>query len=424
MGLFSRNKVKEEKTIVKRNNEETIDEAQRPAWSYSPNGLGFSLSSYNTNPETLSAFFGGVELISNSVAEVPILVKDYKTKEVIEDHPIITALKYGRINKFNLIKQLVHDVYVYGNGLAYIDRGPNGVKEIIYCPRGSYNILADPVKMRVYYQIPFIKDGATLDSSNVIHIFKNSKDGLTGKGIGEYASLLFPLASAADKSALQFFDSGGNVNGILQSKKFLDTEEKIEAWNEWNNAFRGTHKNGNIVILGNDWEYKQVGVSQKDSQQLETREFNVLEICRYLNISPILLSVNSGATYNNIEQAQLDLVIHTLLPLIELIEEEFNKKVIRPNERGKYYIDFQEENIMFSDRSSTANYFTSLVKNGVISINEARKSLNYTEKEGCDELIIAYTNVNDNKVDGKDENNDENDKNNDQNDDKNKDEKE
>ena len=93
------------------------------------------------------------------------------------------------------------------------------------------------------------------------------------------------------------------------------------------------------------------------------------------------------------------MVIHTLLPLIELIEEEFNKKLIRPSERKKIIIDFDEDKIMFSDKTSTANYYSTLVKNGLISINEARIAMGYTEKEGCDDLIIPYTNISDNKVD-------------------------
>lgn len=395
MALFSR-KNKEIKRMA-----DPAEEPQRPEWAYTPGGYSFNLARYSDNPEALSAFFGGVELISNSIAEIPILIKNIKNKQILDNHPLIDALKYGQISKFNLIKQLIHDIYVNGNGVAYIERDINAdVKSITYCKPGSYTIFINELTGKVLYQITLPgKNTITVDGSSVIHIFKNSTNGLVGRGIGSYANITFPLSSATDRSALEFFDSGGNVSGILQAKRQLDTEEKIEARDAWNNAFRGKSKNGNVAILGNDFEYKQVGISQKDAQMIESREFNVLEICRYLNISPVLLGVKAGSTYNNIEQAQLELVIHTLLPLIELIEEEFNKKLIRPSERKKIIIDFDEDKIMFSDKTSTANYYSTLVKNGLISINEARIAMGYTEKEGCDDLIIPYTNINDNKVD-------------------------
>jgi len=400
MGIFSR-KNKE----IKRN----TDEIQRPEHStmYSQRGKTFNLSDWSiTDPETISSFFGGVELISSQISNIKICVKDIETKEIVKDHPVIKALYNSKLTKFMLIKQLIHDIYINGNGIAYIKREMNGdPKEIVYCPPGTYTILYNEMNNTIGYQIPFLTGSQLLDSSNVIHLFKNSKNGRIGVGISKYANIIIPLSSAADKSALAFYDSGCNLNYILQGNRILDTEEKMEAYNEMTNAFRGGNKNGNFAVLGNDFEIKPIGISQKDAQCIETRQFNVLEICRYLNINPILLGINTGSTYNNIEQAQADLVIHTLLPLINLIEEEFNRKLIRPSQRAKYAVDFEEETIMFSDKASTANYYTSLVKNGLMSINEARAAMGYVEKPGCDDLIIPYTNINDNRVnnDGKEE---------------------
>lgn len=393
MGLFNRKKDIEIVAINRDNNESS---SQSPALV--PSGLSFLIDNYTTNPESISAFFGGVELISNSIAEVPILVKNIEDNLIVKDHPVISALKYGRFNKFNLIKQMIHDLYLFGDGFAYIERDVNGdVKNLKYIPYNDCTMWIDEVKRDVYYTVNYINK-KKIEDANMIHIFKNSKNGLTGIGLKKYASIVFPLAAATDKAALEFFDAGGNISGILQSKKNLDTEEKIEALNSWNSTFRGNAKNGNVAVIGNDFEYKQVGISQKDAQMIESRQFNVLEVCRYLNINPVLLGVNSGSSYNSIEQAQLDLVIHTLLPLIELIEEEFNKKLIRPSQRNNFYVDFDEEKIMFADRSSTANYYTTLVKNGIISINEARMSLGYTEKDGASDLIIPFTDINANKV--------------------------
>lgn len=401
MGLFSRKNKQEIKREGVQEQMQVPEHVTRAYTGYYQRGSTYNINSWTTDPETISAFFGGVELISSQIANIPIYVRDKEKLEIVENHQITNILKYGKLSKFNFIKQLIHDIYVNGNGIAYIKRDISGSpKELIYCPPTTYTIWENGLTHEVYYQIPFIRGGDYLDPSSVIHIFKNSKNGLIGIGINKYASITIPLSSAADKSALQFYDSGGNINGILQGKRILDTEEKMEAYNEWTNAFRGGNRNGNIAVIGNDFEYKQVGVSQKDAQSLETRQFNVLEICRYLNINPILLGIQAGSTYNNIEQAQMDLVIHTLLPLINLIEEEFNRKLIKPSERGKYMIDFDEDKIMFTTKSDSANYLTTLTKNGIISVNDAREALGFAKKPGCDNLIIPYTNINDNKVDG------------------------
>ena len=409
MGIFSRKKQENLNVTVKNTKGEDFQEVLVGKYHYSPPGKVFNLKNFADDPESLSAFFGGIELISNSISSCPIFVKQYSDEQPVKNHPIMLALKYGRMTKFNFIKQLIHDVYVYGNGLACIKRDINGdVKELIYCPPRSYAIYTNEVTMEVFYKIPKLFGETLLDSNSVIHIYKNSIDGMSGISIPSYAKIVLPLASAADKSALQFYDSGCNLNYIVQGKKILDTEEKMDIYNEMTNAFRGGNKNGNFAVIGNDLEVKTLGLSQKDAQALETRQYNITEIARYLNISPVLLGISAGSTYNNIEQAQIELVIHTLLPLINLIEEEFNRKLIRPSQRDKYYIDFDEDKLMFATKNDTANYLTTLTKNGIISVNESRKMLGFVERPDCDELIIPYTNINDNKIDGKEDNKEDN----------------
>lgn len=87
------------------------------------------------------------------------------------------------------------------------------------------------------------------------------------------------------------------------------------------------------------------------------------------------------------------------MPLLSLIEEEFNRKLLLPSEKD-IYIDFVEDKLMLASKTDRANYYTTLVKNGVISINEARKELGYNPKEGADDLMVAFSDPNQNKITG------------------------
>ena len=63
-------------------------------------------------------------------------------------------------------------------------------------------------------------------------------------------------------------------------------------------------------------------------------------------------------------------------------------------------IDISEEDIVRSDKQSQVNYLSTLVDKGIISRNEARKQLGYAPVEGGDELMIAYSDPNQNKITG------------------------
>lgn len=391
MALFSR-KPKQEEPVT-----ENRDNTQSTEVSTIPVGLSFLLNRRAPNVEAVSAFFGGVELISNSIASIPIEVRSKSDNEIVS-HPLYTVLKTGNMTKFMLIKSLIQDAYKYGDGLAYIKRSSTGIPvEIIYRPNGTMSIMYNEQTRQLYYIDPSIKRGK-IEPINVLHIYKNTKNGVTGIGLPVYAMKALGIAAATDDAAKDFFASGCNINGVLKSNKPLTSAQKLDIRNSWIAAFNGPN-GSNVGVLGNDLEYQQVGLNSTDSQMLESREFNVLEICRYLNINPILLGVQGGTAYKSLEEAQQELIIHTLIPLLSLIEEEFNRKLLLPSE-DNLYIDFLEDKITLAAKIDKANYYTTLVKNGIITINEARKELDYQPKEGADDLMVAFSDPNQNKITG------------------------
>lgn len=392
MGIFNRNKPKQEPVTENRDNE--------PKDSYSiPVGLEFLTSFLSRGEATaISAFFGGLQLISSTIASIPIHVKDSNTGEIIS-HPLYSAFDNGLQSKFTIMKQIVWDMYVHGNGLFYIRRAPDGTPiELIYCSHGSYSIMYNELKRELYYLIPSISK-KKVEPINVIHLVLNSKDGINGKGIPSYAKNLLDIALATDNHAKSYFEHGASISGILKSTRQMDTKQKLDAKASWESV-HGAGKSGGIAVLGNDWTYEPVANNANDSEMLQTREFNAKSVCQYLNIDPLLLGIDSASSYNSIEQAQLSFLSHCIYPLIALIESEFNRKLIKPSEKGKIIIDLDESHIMFADKSATANYYSTLTKNGIMTINEVRHFLNLQPKEGCDDLIIPFTDINANKVNG------------------------
>lgn len=400
MALFNRNKPKP----VEENIEKRSDEQQE---SYTvPVGLDFLLPYISKGEATaVSAFFSGIQLISSTIASIPIHIRDFKTGDIIS-HSIDAALDSGLQSKFTIMKQIIWDLYVHGNGIFYIKRSADGSPvELVYCPHGTYTIMYNSVKRDLYYLIPFVSK-KKIEPINVIHLLMNSTDGVNGKGIPLYAKQILDIALATDKHAKNYFENGANIDGILKSNKPLTSAQKLDIKQSWQTV-HGAGKQGGIAVIGNDMDYTAIGSSANDAQMLETRKFNAEEVCRYLCIDPILLGISGASAYNSIEQSQLAFLSHCIYPLISLIESEFNRKLIKPSEKGKIYIDFDENHIMFADKSATANYYSTLVKNGIMTINEARHNLGFTPMEGGDELVIPFTDLSQNTVGGQNNNTDE-----------------
>lgn len=393
MGIFSRNKNKD---IEKRDNE-TPQETPSTEVSV-PVGLEFLFNRSKGDATSVSAYFAALEIISNTIATIPIHIRKSEDNEIIKNHSLDFVWNSGLQTKFMLIKSLVWDMLSYGDGIAYIKRASDGTPiELIYCPHGSYSIMYNESSRQLYYLIPSIKK-SKIEPINVLHFVKNSTNGVLGKGVGSYALQSLNLAKATNKSAEKFFDSGCKIDGVLTSTQPMGQKQKQDAKESWEKIYGSYGTGGGIAVLGNDWKYQTISQNGAESQMLESREFNITELARYFTISPTLLGDLSHTQYGSLEAAQADFIAHTLLPMISMIQDELNRKLLKPSERGKVIIDLDEDHIYLSDKSSTATYLSTLTTNGILSINEARHILGYQPIDGGDKHVIPYTDISQNTI--------------------------
>ena len=144
-------------------------------------------------------------------------------------------------------------------------------------------------------------------------------------------------------------------------------------------------------------DYKPIQLSATDSQLLESRLFNVQDIARFFGVSPVLLGDLTHSNYNTIEATQNQFVLHTLMPYIVMIEEEFTRKLIKPSEEG-LEVNLDETAILKADKSAMASYYSTLLQNGVLCVNEVRKELGFSPIEGGDKHTVAYTDISQNTI--------------------------
>jgi len=353
---------------------------------------------------SLSSVFAAVEIISNSIAELPINVKtrqDNKS-DIVYDHNLYNVFNNNVQTKYMLMKMLIVDMLLYGNGLAYIERDNNGKPvSIIYCEHGTYNIYYDRLTRDLYYTIQGINNGR-IEPINVIHFVKNSKDGVNGIGILNYAKNTIELSKFTEKTSRDYFSGNCHLNGVLSTESKINTQQQREqirdAWIQAN----GNNGTG-IAVLEYGMKYQPVSSNAKEAQMLESRLFNLQEVARFFSINPVLLGDLSHSSYSTIEASLLEFVLHTLMPYIKLVEDELTRKLILPSEKA-LYIDLDDNFILKSDKQSQANYLTTLKNAGIITINEARQQLGLNPMENCDVLMVNYTNI-DNNIINKDRDN-------------------
>lgn len=370
---------------------------EQPSISYEQhvaNSLSFPFLNFNESPYTLSAFHRCVELISSSVANLPIAVlfiDKQGNKKQRNNHRLNVVFQNMLLTRYQFVHNLVKDVITSGNAFAYIHRDSGGnVKQITYMQPTEVQVVYNKQKGELYYQIPSISK-QKIEPYDMLHLAMNSKDGIVGTSTLSLMNRTLKGAGYAEKTALNLFENNGqSPRGILTVESQLSPKQREDIKSNWASNLSS---NGVCVLQGN-MRYQSLSATANDQQLLESRKFHQEQICQFLGIPPQLLGMGEP---KNIEELTNQFLTFTLQPIITLLEEEFTRKLFAPSEKN-FRIDLDENSMLRMSKSAQAAFFSSMTERGILSVNEARLELGYESRKGCDNLIIPFTDINMNKI--------------------------
>lgn len=367
--------------------------------------LNFSGLRNQYSAMNISAVYRAVEIISDSIAMLPIKIRqlDADHYNELDSHSLNLVMKNaGYLSKYTFIKLMIQSIMLRGNGFAYIERAGDGtVTGLRYLPSGDVQIHYNKEKKELYYTCNYVSK-KRIEPINMIHLLKNTYDGVNGVSTLTYATRSINLSNNTENSANNFFTSGCNLAGILTVQGQLNDKQRDQIRSSWNQAY--SNGGAGLAVLQGNMDYKPIQLSAAESQMLESREFNITDIARFFGISPVLLGDLSHSSYSTIEATQNQFLLHTLNPYIVLVEEEFTRKLFKPSE-SNLVIDLDETALLKTDKSALAGYYGALLDKGVLCCNEVRKELGYSPIDGGDKHMIAYTKIEDNLINNE-ENND------------------
>lgn len=379
MGLFTRNKKKAE----------AAPQVEERAVSI---GLDFnSISTYSSRQSMgLSAVYAATNQISNSCALLPIRIYKHTDGTKIESNHNLTKILNRKPNNsfthYNFFKVMIESVMLRGEAFAYIERdGRLKVKALHYIPSENVTVIKQGNELK--YLIS--GQSAAVDAVNMIHLYQHiDVNTMRGISIIKYASLTLSNAHDAEQHSSNFFKSGANLSGIIKANANLTNEQKKQIKESWNSAFAGGGSNVSVAILPSGLDYQPISVSPEDAQLLDSRKYEVIEIARFFNISPVKLFDLTNNSYSSLEHTQLSYIQDTIYPYIQMMTDEFNTKLFTPSEQEMYEIEFDFSQLLETDKEAQASYFKTLLVNGIMSLNEVRERLDLPKVENGDTHFI------------------------------------
>lgn len=141
----------------------------------------------------------------------------------------------------------------------------------------------------------------------------------------------------------------------------------------WSDTHGGSENSGRTAILEEGAEWQALSFNSVDSQFIELRQFQILEIARAFRVPPHMLFDLGRATWSNVESLGREFLVFCLQPMLRAWESALKRALLSPEERREYVIEFSEDDLTQASIADRAVAYSSLISSRVINPNEARK---------------------------------------------------
>jgi len=328
---------------------------------------------HETSAMTISAVYAALNFLGGVVASLPLRVRRNLPaggSASATEHPLYDRL-HAKPNDSGLTAwqyiytSLLHK-YLWGNWWTHTTR-PN--MELTPLPPDGRTWI-DPRTPMIVYTRDNSGVELRLDRRDVLLIPHISLSGVTGKGIVHYARESLGLMKAQDEFASSYFGSGIKAGGFVEVDQPMTEENRKGLQKDFNEKYGELGQAWKAIFLsGGKWKPNEIDAQK--AQALESRQFSITEVSRWTGLPPHLLHDLSHATFSNIEELDLALVVFTLTPIVTQIEQAMNVTFFEDRERAAgYYVKFDLKGLLRGNLQARTAFYTAMIDRGVYNADD------------------------------------------------------
>jgi len=325
-----------------------------------------------------SAVYACVKILAETVASLPLhLYKKGKNgkNETAEQHPLFSCLyetPNDEMTSFEFRETMMTSLLLWGNAYARKIKKNGHVTELWYLKPNLMTVERDTQtgKIKYTYSDDITNQTYVYRPDQVFHLKSLSIDGVTGLSPIAQAREAVGLSLATEEYGAKFFGNGARPGGVLEHPGILKDPEKLRE--SWNKVYQGTRNSHKVAVLEEGMKYHTIGIAPEDAQFLETRKYQVNEICRIFRVPPHLVGDLERATFSNIEHQSIEFVQHTIRPWLVRWEQAISRSLLDEKERLLYFAKFNVDGLMRGDYKSRMEGYAVGRQNGWLSANDIR----------------------------------------------------
>lgn len=325
-------------------------------------------------------------VLAEGVAQLPLKLfrVDGESKIAATDHPVYKLL-YRRPNdwmtSFEMREMMMIHAVLMGNAYAYIGWGTNPVTGV----RSVQEIIplvptfVTPIQSVDYGLTYNVTDPSgqvtSVARENIFHLRGPSWNGYYGMDAVQMAREAIGLAIATEETHASLHANGAQPGGVLGISGALSPDAKARLVASWKEMQEGVRNRFKTAVVDSAATWTPLSMSGVDNQHLDTRKFQIEEICRALRVFPQMVGYSDKtATFASAEAFFLAHVVHSLTPWIVRWEQTIERDLLQ-NEDG-LIAKFNLQGLLRGDATARANYYKAALGAGGspawMEVNEIR----------------------------------------------------
>lgn len=236
----------------------------------------------------------------------------------------------------------------------------------------------------------YVIDGGreVLSDREILHLPGMGYDGICGVSPIRAARESIGMGLAAQEFGARLFGSGMLATGVLQTEQRLTQTQADTLAKRWKEKRTGLESAHGTIVLDKGAQFHQLSIAPGDAQFLETRRFQVVEICRWFGLPPFLMFETEKSTSwgTGLEQQALGWVKFDLQPDLLAVEQRVAKHALwaDPIKPEPLYAKHALEGLLRGDSKARAAFYTSMWNIGGLNTDEIRAYEDLPPVEGGD----------------------------------------
>ncbi len=344
----------------------------------------------------VSTVLACARVIAEGIAQIPLKLyaeradggKDVAVKNPL--HRLLSRRPNDWMSSFEFREMLSLHAVLTGAGWALIVRNTRGEPlELIPVPPGCVTVNRGPTAADL--TVTLSDAGGQIETyswDSFLRIAGPTWNGWQAMNMIQLARESIGLAIATEENHSRLFSNGARPGGVLAVEGNLGLEARNRLKQAWNDQMQQVGNAYKTAVLPGNVKFTPLAMTGLDSQALESRKFQIEEICRTLKVFPQMVGhSDKTSTFASAEAFFLAHVIYTLLPWVTRWEQSINRCLIDRAD-SEHFAGFSVQGLLRGDAKTRAAFYQAGVQNGWFTRNEVRLWEDLNPLPGLDEPLV------------------------------------